>query len=206
MSRGEFDVAGDFVEIKNLVGELVLFTPFEHIESMKTAFKDDADPVRADVTVFLADGEVSEHDDSLIFQGALVARLKKALSYEKSIDRDPVTGIVTEYVTTTSRRVLGVIAKGEAQKGQSAPYVLSKPSPEQVALASAWSKANPAPAPVKRQVRQYLTDVNGATVNVTQAPPAPSNDPFAAKPVAAPVVTEVPGTPSPDPDDPFAVA
>lgn len=204
MAKSEFDVAGDYVEIKNLVGQLVLFTPLEYIESMTTAFSDNKDAVRADVVVFDGD-DVNEHPDSLIFQGALIAALKKKLSYQPSIERDPVTGVVTEYVTTTSRRVLGVIAKGEAKKGQSEPYVLGKPSPEQVALAAAWAKDNPIGAPVKVQSAQYLTDVNGATINVAPADvktPTPEQDPFTAKPQAAPAAT---GYGSVE-EDPFATS
>lgn len=102
----EFDKAGSYVAIKDLLGELVLFTPTEHVEEVKTDFGD-KDAVITDLVVLSQDG-TPEYSDVMVFQGSLIGQLKRKIP--------------------TGRKLLGRIAKGEAKKGQNAPYILAAPS------------------------------------------------------------------------------
>lgn len=134
----EFDTAGSYVAIKDLMGELVLFTPTEYIEEVKTDFGD-KDAVMADLVVLTAEGGPAEYEDSMIFQGSLIGQLKRKIP--------------------GGRKLLGVVAKGEAKKGQNAPYILNSPTDEQ-----------------KQMARDYLA---GRTVAAaTESEPV---DPFAVK-------------------------
>lgn len=203
MSRSEFDNAGSHVAIKDLEGETLLITPIEYLEEVATSFGT-KDAVSCDVVVLHDDGTFTEHPETLIFQGALIGALKRRISKRNGLDRDPNSGVVTETVTTTVRRVLGVLAKGEAKKGQSAPFILNSATDDQVALANAYVAKYPAPAPVTRVVRQYIEN---AQVVVNQ-PAASQSAPAAAS--ASPVTTPAPvTTPEADPfaggEDPFAV-
>lgn len=179
MARDEFDNAGEYVQMRDLEGELILFTPREHIKGITTAFNDDKDAVRADLAVLRADGSVAEYEDVLIFQGGLISTLKRRIKVEKSIDRDPVTGVVTWYETTTVKRVLGVLGKGEAKKNQSAPYELTSATDAQKDLARAYTADNPTPEPEKKIVSQELQ------IGVTSAPAAaPARDEFSSQPAS----------------------
>lgn len=164
MARDEFDSAGEHVLIKDLEGELVLFTPLQHVKDVATSFGV-KDAVIADLVVLTQDGQ-PEHEDVMVFQGMLIAALKRRIKTAESIDRDPVTGVVTKFETTTSRRVLGVISKGEAKKGQSAPFTLGETTEAHKDLARAYVAANPTPAPVRKVVGQYVD------AGVTQAAPS----------------------------------
>jgi hypothetical protein len=76
----------------------------------------------------------------MIFQGSLIGALKRKIP--------------------TGRSLLGVIAKGEAKKGQNAPYILSAPTDEQ-----------------KQMARDFLA---GRKVEAA-VPSAEDDDPFAVK-------------------------
>lgn len=71
----EFDSAGSYVAIKNLLGELVLFTPTEYIEEVKTDFGD-KDAVMTDLVVLTAEGGPTEYEDQMVFQSSLIGQLK----------------------------------------------------------------------------------------------------------------------------------
>jgi hypothetical protein len=136
--RDEFDTAGAYVAVKDLLGELVLFTPTEYVEEVKTDFGD-KDAVITDLVVLTQGG--AEYQDVMIFQGSLIGQLKRKIQGQ--------------------RKLLGVIAKGEAKKGQNAPYILAAPTDEQ-----------------KQVARDYLA---GRTVaDATESTPA-DDDPFAVK-------------------------
>jgi hypothetical protein len=136
MSRNdEFDTASEYVAMKDLVGELVLFAPSEYIEEISTDFGT-KDAVLTDVVVISQGG--TEYTDVMIFQGSLVGQLKRKIP--------------------NNRKLLGVIGKGEAKKGQNPPYILIAPSDEQTQMA-----------------RDYLA---GRTVAAAVA--ATPDDPFAA--------------------------
>lgn len=136
----EFDSAGAYVAIKDLLGELVLFTPTEYIEEVKTDFGD-KDAVMANLVVLTAEGGPAEYDDQMIFQGSLIGKLKRKIP--------------------SGRKLLGVLAKGEAKKGQNAPYDLTPPTDEQ-----------------KQMARDYLAGRDVAAA--TESTPA-DVDPFAVK-------------------------
>lgn len=137
--RDEFDTAGAYVAVKDLLGELVLFTPSEYVEEVKTDFGD-KDAVVTDLVVLTAQGGPVEYQDVMIFQGSLIGALKRKIP--------------------GGRKLLGVIAKGEAKKGQNAPYILAAPDDAQ-----------------KQVARDYLA---GRTIeNATED--APADDPFAVK-------------------------
>ena len=131
----EFDTAGEYVAIKDLLGELVLFTPTEHVEEVQTDFGT-KDAVMTDLVVLSQDG-TPEYTDVMVFQGSLIGQLKRKIP--------------------NGRKLLGVIAQGEAKKGQNAPYILTAPTDEQAQTA-----------------RDYLA---GRTVKA--AAPSKADDPFA---------------------------
>ena len=110
----EFDTAGSYVAIKDLLGELVLFTPTEYVEEVKTDFGE-KDAVTTDLVVLTAEGGPAEYTDVMVFQGSLIGALKRKIP--------------------TGRKLLGVIAKGEAKKGQNPPYILTTPTDEQSQMA-----------------------------------------------------------------------
>ncbi|AMD42786.1 hypothetical protein SEA_XKCD426_45 [Streptomyces phage Xkcd426] len=132
----EFDTAGSYVAVKDLLGELVLFTPTEYVEEVTTDFGT-KDAVLTDLVVLTAEGGPAEYQDCMIFQGSLIGQLKRKIP--------------------ANRKLLGVIAKGEAKKGQNAPYILSAPTDEQ-----------------KQVARDYLA---GRVIET--AAPAKAEDPFA---------------------------
>lgn len=136
----EFDSAGSYVAIKDLLGELVLFTPTEHVEEVQTDFGT-KDAVMANLVVLTAADGPAEYDDQMIFQGSLIGQLKRKIP--------------------GNRKLLGVIAKGEAKKGQNAPYILTAPTDEQ-----------------KQMARDFLA---GRVIQAATEPAAADEDPFAVK-------------------------
>jgi hypothetical protein len=112
--RDEFDSAGAYVAVKDLLGELVLFSPTEHVEEVQTDFGT-KDAVLTDLVVITAEGGPAEYTDVMIFQGSLIGQLKRKIAGQK--------------------KLLGRIDKGEAKKGQNAPYILTAPSDEDKQLA-----------------------------------------------------------------------
>lgn len=112
--RDEFDIAGNHVPMKDLIGELVLFSPTEYVEEMNTVHGV-KDVVVADLVVLTADGGPIEHPSALVFQGPLIGLLKRKIH--------------------TGRKVLGVVSLGEAKNGKQAPYRLAAPTDEQQQMA-----------------------------------------------------------------------
>lgn len=139
-NRDEFDTAGTYVAVKDLLGELVLFSPTEYVEEVKTDFGD-KDAVMTDLVVLTAEGGPTEYQDVMIFQGSLIGQLKRKIQ--------------------GGRKLLGVIAKGEAKKGQNAPYILASPDDAQ-----------------KQMARDYLA---GRTVEAATSSEPVQDDPFAVK-------------------------
>lgn len=164
MAREAFDQAGAYVSVKDLLGATVLFAPTEHVEEITTSFGT-KDAVVTDLVV-LSDGG-AEFYDAMIFQGAIIARLKRNIG--------------------TGRPVLGVIAKGEAKKGQNAPYVLEAADEAGVQAARDYLAKNPEFMPAAPQVVQPVLQV---------AVPAP---------VAPIPAMAAPATPVDPSEDPFAV-
>lgn len=103
---------GDY-KFSEFLGELLLVRPTEE-GTMDTEVANDSEYVRADVVRL--DNENEQVEDLLVFQVALIRTLKKVM-------RGP------------NEWVLGRLARGEAKKGKSAPYILSKPTDEEIAQA-----------------------------------------------------------------------
>lgn len=111
--RDEFDTASAYVAMKDLVGDLVLFTPTEHVKEVPTDFGE-KDAVVTDLVVLSQEG-TPEYLDVMVYQGKLIGRLKRKI-------RD-------------NRKLLGVIAKEEPKKGQEAAYILLEPDEAQMQMA-----------------------------------------------------------------------
>lgn len=96
------------VKITDFEGDLLLITPTGYEEGISTSYGE-KDAVRANVVVIdEADPAKSEeHRDVLMFQGRLIGQTKPFVG----------KGIV-----------LGRLGKGEAKKGQSAPWMLLDPT------------------------------------------------------------------------------
>jgi hypothetical protein len=112
--RDEFDSAGAYVAVKDLLGELVLFSPTEYVDEVATDFGT-KDAVLTDLVVITAEGGPAEYADVMIFQGSLIGQLKRKIAGQK--------------------KLLGRIDRGEAKKNQNAPYILTAPSDEDKQLA-----------------------------------------------------------------------
>ena len=138
--RDEFDTPGAYVAVKDLLDQLVLFTPTEYVEEVTTDFGT-KDAVTTDLVVLSGPEAGTEYTDVMIFQGSLIGTLKRKIP--------------------GGRKVLGVIAKGEAKKGQNAPYILQAPDDDQ-----------------KQVARDYLA---GRTIADATEPEADGGDPFAVK-------------------------
>jgi hypothetical protein len=133
--RDEFDTAGSFLKLADNLGELILFTPTEYFDQengMDTSFGK-KDYVLTDAVVLTAEGGPAEYIDTTILQGSLIAQLKRKIP--------------------GGRKLLGRIAKGEAKKGQNAPYILAAPDEADKQMARDWlagrtvAEAAPAAAP-----------------------------------------------------------
>ncbi len=112
--RDEFDTPGDDIKVADYEGHLILFTPIEYIKVVPT-IHGDKDVVDTDMVVLTADGGPEEFQGVRVFQSALVGSLKRKID--------------------GGRKLLGVLGKGEAKRGQSAPYVLHGPTDEQKQIA-----------------------------------------------------------------------
>jgi hypothetical protein len=110
-------------------GEAVLVIPTEYIESMTTSMGDTA-AVKADYVVLSGENKDEEYSDQLIFPKALVSRLTAMARYNEVNPEDPKTG--------HPRMLLGRIGKGEAKKGQSAPWIFEAPTEADATAAREW--------------------------------------------------------------------
>ena len=107
MANDPFDTpTNDFVKVSDFVGELVLFSPTEYKVGVKTS-RGESDAVVTDIVVLTKDNEA--HSDVMVFQRALGSVLKRRAKSGEGM-------------------VLGRVGKGEAKKGQSAPYILEVPT------------------------------------------------------------------------------
>lgn len=97
----------------DFLGELLLIRPTGE-DVMQTKISAETEVVRADV--IRLDNENEQVEDLLVFQSALIRNLRKVL-------RGP------------NEWVLGRLSMGEAKNGKSAPYILDKPSAEEITKA-----------------------------------------------------------------------
>jgi hypothetical protein len=126
-------------------GQLLLVTPTEYVEKMKTVHGI-SDAVRVDIAVLDAPDGVEEVEDTLVFQRVLISAMKKQAKFNEKNGVDEATGY--------PKMILGVLIQDEAQKkqGQSAPWVLAEPNAEQAQAARdylAGKKSEPADPFVK---------------------------------------------------------
>ena len=103
---------GDY-KFTDFLGELLLIRPTSE-DVMQTKISPETEVIRADVVRLDNDNEQVE--DLLVFQTALIRNLRKVL-------RGP------------NEWVLGRLGKGEAKNGKSAPYILDKPTAEDITAA-----------------------------------------------------------------------
>lgn len=108
--------------------QLLLVTPTEYIESMKT-IHGHRDALRADVVVLDAPGGPEEVEDVLIFAAMIISSGKRQAKFNEANGVDPQTGY--------PKMTLGVLISDVSQqkKGQDPPWVLKEPTDEQKALA-----------------------------------------------------------------------
>lgn len=100
-------------------GELLLVEPLSVESGINTSFGM-ADAVKANVTVIRADGTGEGHPETLIFPKILASQVRSQIG----------------------SKVLGRLFQGSAKPGQSAPWLLSEATPEDIAKAEAWVKSN----------------------------------------------------------------
>ena len=107
---------GDGPKITDDLGAALLLRPTEFRPQMNTS-NGPADVIVADWIVLDGPSQGQVREGSLIFQRVLVKDLKKIFD-------NPATPFM-----------VGVLGKGEARNGNSAPYLFGMPSDEQVTLA-----------------------------------------------------------------------
>jgi hypothetical protein len=110
------------VKVTEFEGRLLLITPKSHEESIQTDFGE-KDAVKCTLAVLdEKDASKSEsYDDVLLFQARLIGQTKPAIG---------------------KRLVLGRLGKGEAKKGQSAPWQLEDPSEDDKVVARKYLSFN----------------------------------------------------------------
>lgn len=117
----EFDspAESEFFAIKDHVGSLCIFGVNEFMPDFVTSMGS-RDTVKAYIAVVDGPNKDKVYESGLLFGAKLVPQLK----------------------TKVGAVVLGTIAKGQAKPGQSAPYLLLKPTDADIAKAKAWTKVN----------------------------------------------------------------
>jgi len=104
-------------------GALLLVEPISFEPQIATSFGA-ADAVKAHVHVLDGTGSGASYSETLIFPKLLVSQTKGAIG----------------------EKVLGRLSQGTAKPGQSAPWLLSEATPEDITKAEAWVKENEKPA------------------------------------------------------------
>jgi hypothetical protein len=165
------------IDWKSLYGKLLAIFPYGK-EFVNTRFGE-SDAVRADI--YNVDEGVLVTPDALVFPRALVLQLG-------GVDM--------------GRAVLGRLGQGEARGGQSAPWILQDPSPEDYAKARALFEAKPARAMIlAKQRAQQPTQASQAQVTWDKPP---QNYTTATTPQPQPQYMPPPSAPAaPRPADPW---
>lgn len=127
MSQDPFASAGSTgVKITDYEGRLLLVTPNEYIQGLKTDYDEDKDAVDADVVVLDGEGAPEELDDVRIFQGKLIGSLKHRIGKKQNM-------------------VLGRLGKDSPKKkGQSAAWTFETPTDDDKKLAREYLAQQPA--------------------------------------------------------------
>lgn len=187
---GNFDAASDSIKISDLMGQLVLVTPTEHLAEVQTADYGPKDPILADIVVF-RDGYAEEYKDCMIFQGQLIAKLRRSL---------PVTD-ASGVVVTAGRNLLGVVGLGGEKKKGNFPFIFVPPTAEQRKEAEAWFDAgNTTRAAATGDRLPWVTESVRTMAPIQGVPSQPQTVSQAS--YVAPAQTGF----SPSADDPWAVS
>lgn len=106
------------VKVTEFEGRLLLLTPTSYEEGIDTSYGE-KDAVKTNLVVIDEDSpaDSEEHEGILLFQGRLIGQTK------------PFVG---------KGLVLGRLGKGEAKKGQSAPWMLLDPSEDEKKVGRAY--------------------------------------------------------------------
>jgi len=137
-------------------GKLILFTPLEHVFGVKTKFSDEKNPTTdvIDTDAVVLDGEagVEEFSAVRIFQGPIIATLKRAAKFnDANPGGDPKTG--------RPKMVLGRLDRGEDKTGK-----LTEALHFTAADKRAWILTAPTEAD-KQTARDYLAKVPTGPAN-----------------------------------------
>ena len=103
---------GDKLPLADLEGALLRIDVLEALTDISTSFGI-ANPIRANVVALDGKNKGDDYDDTLIFPRVLVSQLKGSVG----------------------KVVLGRLGKGTAKSGQSAPWMLSAPTDDDIAVA-----------------------------------------------------------------------
>ena len=106
---------GDKLPLADLSGALLRIDVLEALRDVDTTFGK-ANPVRANVAVLDGEHKADTYDDTLIFPRVLVSQLAGAVG----------------------QVVVGRLGKGTAKAGQSAPWLLSAATGEDIAVAQKY--------------------------------------------------------------------
>lgn len=117
--------SGNSANMADLVGRLLLITPTEYVAAVPTV-NGVKDAVRASVVVLDGPEAGTDYDDTLVFQGRLIGKLKGKVN---------------------SGKVLGRLTRVKATPGQQAPYDLEEYTPADAMVARSYLASKPAPAP-----------------------------------------------------------
>jgi len=114
--------------IAEYAGQLLLVTPQEYVESMKTSYGD-TDCVRVNFVVLDGPDGVEEIEDTLVFQRMLISAMKSQAKFNEANGVNPATG--------HPKMTLGVLFANVAKKkgNQDPPWELAEPNDAQKALA-----------------------------------------------------------------------
>jgi hypothetical protein len=181
---------GDKFECDQYEGALLLFYPTEHFSAIPTKFDRPGQPPTQAVDTHIValdrpdlTGKPTLLRDARIFGRALVPQLKGAVG---------------------GKAVLGRLARGQAQGGNNAPWILKDPTEQDAALARQWQASNPDPRQPVAAPEQWQ---GPPTSPVSQPTATPSAwDVGSPQPVAPPVSPPAPAAPAAPARDPGLVA
>lgn len=150
MSNDPFASASGFDRISDQFDRLLLITPIEHVFGIKTEFstpeKPTTDAIDAEVVVLDGPNAPEEFESMRIFQGPLVATLKRAAKFNDSNPAgDPKTG--------RPKMILGRLGRGEDKTGKLAENLYNTAADKR-----AWILTPPSEAD-KQLARDYLAKV-----------------------------------------------
>lgn len=129
----------DFFTIKEHVGDLVILAVNKFTPNYQTV-NGERDTIHAELVIVEGNGQDTRYSEALLFGSKLVPQLRNKLG----------------------QVVLGRIALGDKMPGKNAPYILTKPTDEDKALATKWTARN-------GDVRPGKVEVTGNTLTSVSA-------------------------------------